>query len=92
VYKSEQTPKLTLRSDLESAEPTTEYIHNHHYRIEDLERELDDAKKDLVVLANHLELMLRLVMLGVVFYGISFIVNSRRPDSEDQVRLGLDTE
>lgn len=84
--------KLILQADLESDSPETRYIHDHHYRIEDLERELEDTKKNLAKLTNHYYLALRLAMLGIIFFGTSFIVNSRRPESNDQVRLDLDTE
>lgn len=92
AYRDDATTKLALKADLESSSPETRYIHDHHYRIEDLEREMQDARKEIRELTIHYERLLQLLLLGAICYGVSFFANSRRPDSDDRIRLDLDKE
>jgi hypothetical protein len=66
-----------------SAGEETRYIKDHHSRIEDLERELKEAKEDLRALKEHYWLMFQFIMYGVVFYGCSQIFDKKNKNLEE---------
>jgi hypothetical protein len=92
AYERDLSSRLRLKADLESASTEAKYIHDHHYRIEELEHEIVQARSDIQALNQHYRRLIQLLLAGVFVYAASFILTSRRADDEDQFNLGLDEQ
>ena len=91
-FERDLSSRLRLEADLESTSPETKYIHDHHNRIEELEHEAQQARRDLRALNEHYRRLIQLLFAGVFVYAASFILAPRRSDDGDQVKLGLDEQ
>lgn len=75
-----------------SAEKQSDYIKEHHGRIENLERELKETKDELKAVTGRINLILQLVMYGLIYFGCTWIFNSNKKDLEenrDNLNLNL---
>lgn len=90
AYERDLSSRLRLQADLESASTEAKYIHDHHYRIEELEYEIKQSRSDIRALNQHYRRLVQFLLAGVFVYAASFILAPRRADDDEQVKLGLD--